>query len=238
LIEVSAILFLATFIRSAFGFGEALVAVPLLALIMPVERAAPVAVLVSITVAAIVIAQDWRDVHFRSATRLFLPTVVGTPLGLLMLTTVSGAVVKVILAAVIIAFSSYCLIGRRQFTLNDDRFAWIFGFFAGVLGGAYGMNGPPLVIYGAFRRWSPQHFRATLQGYFLPASMIVMGGYALTGFWTSAVTRDYLLALPAVVAAVVLGRVVNQRLSGDSFLRYVHIGLIATAVMLLVQSSG
>jgi uncharacterized membrane protein YfcA len=238
LIEISAILFLATFIRSAFGFGEALVAVPLLALLMPVEQAAPVAVLVSITVAAIVVAQDWRHVHFRSAARLFLPTVVGTPLGLLMLMVVSGDIVKMILAAVIIAFSSYCLIGRSRIVLNDDRFAWIFGFFAGILGGAYGMNGPPLVIYGAFRRWSPQHFRATLQGYFLPASMIVMGGYALTGFWTKAVTHDYLRALPAVFAAVVLGRAVNQRLSGDSFLRYVHIGLIATAVMLLVQSSG
>jgi uncharacterized membrane protein YfcA len=238
LIEISAILFLATFIRSAFGFGEALVAVPLLALLMPVEQAAPVAVLVSITVAAIVVAQDWRHVHFRSAARLFLPTVVGTPLGLLMLMVVPGDVVKVILAAVIIAFSSYCLIGQSRIVLSDDRFAWIFGFFAGILGGAYGMNGPPLVIYGAFRRWSPQHFRATLQGYFLPASMIVMGGYALTGFWTKAVTHDYLRALPAVFAAVVLGRAVNQRLSGDSFLRYVHIGLIATAVMLLVQSSG
>ncbi len=39
------------------------------------------------------------------------------------------------------------------------------------------MNGPPLVVYGGMRRWSPQHFRATLQGYFLPASVIGMAGY-------------------------------------------------------------
>ena len=50
---VLAVLFLATFVRSAFGFGEALIAVPLLALIMPVEVAAPVAVLISVTVAKI-----------------------------------------------------------------------------------------------------------------------------------------------------------------------------------------
>ena len=83
-----AVLFLATFIRSAFGFGEALVAVPLLALVMPVETAAPIAVLVSITVAAIVVAQDWRHVHFHSAGRLVLSTLIGTPLGLLLLTAV------------------------------------------------------------------------------------------------------------------------------------------------------
>jgi len=38
------------------------------------------------------------------------------------------------------------------------------------IGGAYGMNGPPLVAYGSLRRWTPpERFRATLQGYFLPA---------------------------------------------------------------------
>jgi hypothetical protein len=31
------------------------------------------------------------------------------------------------------------------------------------------------------RRWSPQHFRATLQGYFLPASIVAMIGYSLAG---------------------------------------------------------
>src|SRR5689334_12890615 len=93
------VLFLATVIRSAFGFGEALVAVPLLALLMPVEVAAPVAVLVSITVAFIVVAQDWRKVHFRSVGGLVFSTLFGIPLGLLLLRTASEPVVKAILAA-------------------------------------------------------------------------------------------------------------------------------------------
>jgi uncharacterized membrane protein YfcA len=67
-IEVAAVLFLATVIRSAFGCGEALVAVPLLALAIPVEIAAPLAVLASITVALIVVVQDWRHIHRRSAS--------------------------------------------------------------------------------------------------------------------------------------------------------------------------
>ena len=41
---VLAVVFVATFIRSAFGFGEALIAVPLLALLVPVGVAAPLAV--------------------------------------------------------------------------------------------------------------------------------------------------------------------------------------------------
>jgi len=98
--------------------------------------------------------------------------------------------------------------GRRPPELREDSRPWLLGcgFFAGVLGGAYGMNGPPLVMYGAMRRWSPQHFRATLQGYFLPASIVVMTGYWITGLWTAAVTHYYLLALPVALPTIFLGR--------------------------------
>jgi uncharacterized membrane protein YfcA len=98
------------------------------------------------------------------------------------------------------------------------------------------MNGPPLVIYGSLRGWSPQRFRATLQGYFLPASLVGMGGYWLAGLWTPAVTGQYLRALPAVAVAIFLGRAVNRRMSGRSFLVYVHIGLLIVGAVLLWQS--
>ena len=105
-LAVPAVLFLATLIRSTFGFGEALFAVPLLALLMPVEVAAPVAALVSITVAGIVMIEDWRKVHAGSAGRLVLSTVLGIPLGLVLLKTASEGLVKAILGVVIIAFAS------------------------------------------------------------------------------------------------------------------------------------
>jgi uncharacterized membrane protein YfcA len=235
-VGVLAVLFLATLIRSAFGFGEALVAVPLLAFLMPVEAATPVAVLASVTVAAVVLVQDWRHVQFRSAGRLLLTTLVGTPLGLWLLTAVPGPVVRAVLAAVLILFSGYSLLHPRLVELTNDRWAWAFGFVAGVLGGAYGMNGPPLVVYGALRGWSPQTFRATLQGYFFPASLMALGGYWLTGLWTPVVTRHFLVALPAIVVAILLGRIVNRRLAGPAFLRYVHIGLIVIGLMLLGHS--
>lgn len=235
-VQVSAVLFLATIIRSAFGFGEALIAVPLLALVIPVEVAAPVAVLVSITVAAIAVAQDWRHVQVRSAGWLVLSTLVGIPLGLLLLKIAAEPVVKMVLASVIIAFSLFTLLRPRTHELAHDRFAWFFGFSAGVLGGAYGMNGPPLAIYGSMRRWSPEHFRATLQGYFLPASIVGMFGYWLAGLWTSTVSRFYVDALPAIVAATFVGRAINQRMHPRRFLRYVHFGLIAIGAVLLLQA--
>jgi uncharacterized protein len=232
------IVFAATVIRSAFGFGEALVAVPLLALCIPLSIAAPLAVLVSITVAGIVVAQDWEKIHLGSTGWLVLSSLFGIPLGLLLLTSAHQRIVKATLAVIIMAFSAYSLIGRTPLELRRDSRLWlvICGFAAGVMGGVYGMNGPPLAVYGAMRRWSAQNFRATLQGYFLPASIIGMAGYWLTGLWTSAVTHYYLLSLPATLLAVFLGRVINSRLRGDIFLKYLYIGLAGIGALLLVQA--
>lgn len=237
-VHVLLVVFLATLIRSTFGFGEALVAVPLLALSIPIAIAAPVAVLLSITIAAVVVAQDWRKIHVRSTGWLLAPTFLGIPLGLVLLTSGRQQVVKAALAIVIIGFSGYFLLGKRPPELRHDSRAWLLscGFAAGVLGGAYGMNGPPLVIYGAMRRWSPQHFRATLQGYFLPASVVAMAGYWLAGLWVPLVTHYYLISLSVVFPAIFLGRVLNHRLEGDAFLKYVHGGLVCIGAVLLIQA--
>src|SRR5665213_2832326 len=237
-LHVLLVVFLATLIRSTFGFGEALIAVPLLAISIPIEIAAPIAVLLSIVIAAVVVVQDWRKIHVRSTGWLLAPTFFGIPLGIALLTSVHQHLVKGALAVVIVAFSGYSLAGKRPLQLHNDNRAWLLGcgLLAGVLGGAYGMNGPPLVIYGAMRRWSPQHFRATLQGYFLPAGIMAMAGYGWMGLWTSAVTHYFLIALVAAVPAIFLGRVLNHRLRGDAFLKYVHAGVVTVGIVLLVQA--
>ena len=235
-VQVLAVLFLATLVRSTLGFGEALVAVPLLALVMPVQVAAPLSVLVSITVAGVVVIQDWRNVHIRSAGWLVLSTLFGIPLGLLLLKTVPESIVKAILGAFIVAFAIYSLLVRKQRELSNDRLAPLFGFTAGVLGGAYGMNGPPLVVYGMLRRWTPAQFRATLQGYFLVASIVGMAGYALTGLWTPIVSGYFLLSLPLALIAIILGHAIHRRLSSTRFLICVNVGLALIGVLLLRQA--
>ena len=86
------------------------------------------------------------------------------------------------------------------------------------------------------RRWSPQHFRATLQGYFLPASIVAMAGYWFAGLWVPAVTHDYFISLAVAIPAIFLGRFLNHRLKGDSFLRYIHAGLVLIGAIVLAQA--
>ena len=237
-LHVLLVVFLATLVRSTFGFGEALIAVPLLAFTIPIAVAAPLAVLLSITIAAVVVAQDWRKIHLRSTGWLLAPTFLGIPLGIVLLRSAHQNLVKGALAIIIVAFSGYFLAGKTQPELRNESRAWLLGcgFIAGVLGGAYGMNGPPLVIYGSMRRWSPQHLRASLQGYFLPASIVAMAGYRFAGLWTPAVTHYYVISLPVALPAIFLGRFLNHRLKEDVFVKYVHAGLVCIGVTLLIQA--
>jgi uncharacterized membrane protein YfcA len=236
--EILLVVFIASLIRAIFGFGEALVAVPLLAFLVPVQIAVPLAVLLSIAIAFVVLVQDWRKIHLRSTAWLLLPTLAGIPIGIWLLRFAHQGMLKAALACVLLVFSVYSLVGKSKLHLERDSRAWMLGcgFLAGILGGAYGMNGPPLVVYGALRRWSPQHFRATLQAYFLPASAIAIIGYALAGLWTPPVTHYFLLSLLAAIPATLLGSVINRRLRGETFLRYVYIGLICIGVGLLAQA--
>lgn len=237
-IHVLVVIFVATLIRSAFGFGEALVAVPLLALRIPITVAAPLAVLVSVIVAGVIVVQDWRKIEVRSAAGLVISSLFGIPLGLLLLTRGNDQMVKLILGIIIAGFSIYSLTAKTRLHLEKDHPMWLLGsgFCSGVLGGAYGMNGPPLAVYGSLRRWSPQHFRATLQGYFLPASLVGLIGYTSVGLWVPAVTRYFLLSLPGTLVAIMIGRLLNHRLRGDGFFRYVYAGLIIIGGVLVVQA--
>jgi uncharacterized membrane protein YfcA len=137
LLHVLAGIFIVTLIRSAFGFGAALIAVPLLALSVSVEIAAPLAALVSIAVAAAVVVQDRRNIHFRSAGWLVLSTLLGR-LGFALLIRVDERLAKALLAILIVAFAAYSLFGRNRLLLQKDNRGWLFGygFCAGVLGGA------------------------------------------------------------------------------------------------------
>lgn len=237
-IYILVISFVATLIRSTFGFGESLIAVPLFIFFLPVEVAVPLSVLLSVLIALIVVVQDHKQIHFNSAKWLIIFAIPGIPLGLAILLYGSELMVKAGLGTFLIFYSLYALFGKNGLKLKKDNMLWLFicGFSSGIFGGAYGINGPPLVIYGNMRQWSARHFRATLQAYFLPASFIGIIGYLTKGLINTEVLWYFLISLPAVIPAVFLGRYLNHKLKNDSFFKYLYIGLVLIGIFLLFDS--
>jgi uncharacterized membrane protein YfcA len=236
-IAVLIILFFSTLIRAVFGFGNALIAMPLLAMTsIGMKTASPIVALMATALAFAILVKDWRIIDFKSTWRLLVSSIPGIPLGLMLLTGPYDKMGKIILALVIIGFSFYCLLRPRLMTFTQDWAAYPFGFISGILGGAYNSNGPPVVIYGTMRRWPPDCFRANLQGYFFPTNLIIIASHGLGGLWTPMVGWYCLLALPVVLVSLWLGNHLMRLIPRGHFDRYVHVILVVIGLVLFIQT--
>jgi uncharacterized protein len=236
-VAVLLIIFVSTLTRAVFGFGNALVAMPLLAMTpIGMKTATPLIALIAIILGLIIIVRDWHIVDLRSIWRLLVATVPGVPLGLILLKGPYENTGKIILALIIIVFSCYALFRPRLIRLKQEWTAYPFGFLAGILGGAYNSNGPPIAIYGTLRRWPPDRFRANLQGYFFPSSVIIVTGHGLGGLWTSEVGWYFLLSLPLLPLAIWIGNRINRTFRPGRFDQYIYILLILVGAILFIRT--
>ena len=234
LLPVVAILFVSTLTRSTLGFGDALIAMPLLVVTISVQIATPLVALMGFTIAITILARDWRDVDIKAAWRLIVSSLVGIPIGIMFLKGAPEQLVRGILGGVLILFGLYNLISPQLPKLEWQGFAYIFGLVAGVLGGAYNMNGPPIVIYTTLRRWPPGRFRATLQGYFFSSGVLILTSHALAGLWTPDVLRSFGYSLPFILLAVYLGGKLHTHIPRARFERFVYVFLVLIGVYLVV----
>jgi len=233
---VLAILFLGIAVQSTFGFGFALIAMPLLTMLLGLQTAAPLVALVAAVSCVVIVIESWRSIHFAGAWRLVIGSLAGIPIGLYGLTNLPEEIMQLVLGIVLVIFAVWSLARPHMMTLRGERSGYIFGFFAGILGGAYNVNGPPVVVYGALRRWGPAQFRATLQGFFLTSGGLVLVGHGATGLWTDAVIRMWIWAIGPALGAVFLGRFLNRRLPKERFTRWIHVLLLAVATLLLARA--
>jgi uncharacterized membrane protein YfcA len=230
------IIFISTFARSTVGFGDAMIAMPLLAMAVGRNVATPLVGLIAITISITILIKQWRNVHFKSVSMLIVSTFLGIPVGILLLKGVYDDVMKLILAIVIIIFSLYKIFKPKLFTLANDKFACVFGFLAGILGGAYNTNGPPVVIYGSLRQWDPAKFRVTLQGYFFPTGAMIALGHGIGGLWTKQVLVNFFVSLPVVFVAILLGGRLNSKIPKGKFDNCVYACLITIGIILLINT--
>lgn len=235
LLTVVAIVFVAALVHSTLGFGTALVAMPMLVTVLDVEVATPLVGLTMLTTIALLLVRAWRDLDVRAAMHLLAASIFGIPIGLLILRIAPHGLFKTGLGLLLIAVGLYNL--RSSVLPRLEHIGWthLFGFLSGVLGSAYNVNAAPVAVYGILKRWPPEGFRATLQGYFFPSTLLIVGSHAMAGLWTEDVFEFYLPAVPAIILAVVCGRIIGARIPVDRFQRVLYAALTAFGTLLLAQ---
>jgi uncharacterized membrane protein YfcA len=242
IILVVVVVFVGALMRATFGFGDAVVSMPLLAL-LPVSLHTSISLigLVGLTVAGLTVTTGWRHIDRPTLLRLVPATLVGILVGLALVTLVPAALVTRILGVFLIIYGGYLLtqllLARTTTHPLLIRLGWAlpFGFAAGMLGSAYNFNGMPIVVYGTLRRWNSARFHSTLQAHFLISGIFIVVGQALGGLWTANLFTLYGLSLPAILVATLLGIFLHRRIPTEKFKQYVYLIIVVLGMLLLVN---
>jgi uncharacterized membrane protein YfcA len=106
---------------------------------------------------------------------------------------------------------------------------------AGVIGGAVGTPGPPVVLYATTQGWGPRTIKANLQAFFVVNQAVILAGYGWAGLLTDEVWRlAAVFAVPAI-AGVALGVGLFNRVDPVRFRRIVFALLFVSGLALLAR---
>jgi uncharacterized membrane protein YfcA len=228
--------FFATLTRAVFGFGAALVAMPLLTLVVGVRVASPLMSLIGCLISVVILCKSWRNIDWKGMWQLTLASVVGVPVGLLFLKEAYGSAVKAGLGLLLILFGLYRLFNPKLAAVTGSWPAYVAGFIAGILGGAYNTAGPPIVVYGTLARWSADRFRATLQGYFLLVGLLILAGHSMSGSLTRNVWQFFCFSVPMIGVGTAVGTYLVRIIPQEQFRRYMYVLLLILGIVLVVNS--
>ena len=216
-IWVFLIVFVGIFVQGVAGFGLALVMMPLLSQMLGVTAAAPLVALIAAVAELTILLRYRQAVNFSAIWRLALASVIAAPLGVFGLRWLPADVALTGLGLVVSGYAIYALLRLHLPELVHSSWAYVFGFAAGLLSGAYNTSGPAYVIYGSCRRWEPAEFKGNLQGVFLTSGLTTILSHALSGHYTPMVWQYWLLALPAVALGLWAGARVDKKLNPKLF---------------------
>lgn len=228
------VIFAAYFIRGLTGFGSALVAVPLLVLVLPLKLVVPVVVLLDYLAAMSHGIRHFRHIQWRDLLPVLPFTLAGIVIALFLLEQVEAGLLTDALGLFIIGYAIYSLLPLPP--LHGSRlWAAPLGSLTGLVGTVFGTGGPFIVIYLTLRDLSKQAFRGTLATLFAIDGGMRLVGFTASGFYQ----RDNLLlvlaALPIMALGLYAGGHIHTSLSRQSFVRLVAVVLIASGASLLLK---
>ena len=236
LIATFGIVAIAAAAQAVTGFGFALLAVPLLALVMPVNTAVVVGSIASLAMSVVTAIRDRDHVHWRTAAVITAVAIVGMPLGLYLLVALPAPALTALVGVAVLV--STLLVWLRP-TLPEGRGTLTcIGLLVGALTTATGTNGPPLVAAFQSLGYGKQAFRATIAAIFVGCGVVSIGFFAFGHELTAAAVQACLVGVPGGFIGWWAGDDIFRRLDTHVFRVVVLVALVAASVVTLVRASA
>jgi uncharacterized membrane protein YfcA len=225
----------ASFVMGLAGFGIGLVSLAFLPYIMPPATAVVLMTLYAAVFALAIFVPVRRDFTPARLADLVVGTIAGTPLGVWALASLPASALNRLIGLMLLVAVALEWRGLYPDKLEGRRWGLGAGVLAGVIGGAVGTPGPPVILYATTQGWSPRTIKANLQAFFVVNQAVILAGYWWAGLLTREVWRFAgLFAGPAIVG-VAAGVALFNRTDPVRFRRIVFALLFVSGTVLLVR---
>lgn len=237
IVFASITLLIAYFIRGISGFGSGLIAIPVLALWLPLTFVVPLMLLLDFSASILLSGINLRQVNWREVRTLIPLSIIGITLGTYLLTSMPLQPMLITLAIFVAIFGIRSLLNLHGDKIISRWWAIPAGLSGGTIGALFGTGGPPYIIYLGHRINDKTVLRATFSGLILVEGTLRISSFAYAGLFSD--TRllwSYLVAMPIVAIGLTLGHRAHIGLSREQMMRLIGVLLLGSSASLLFKA--
>ncbi len=222
--------------KGGLGGGAGLLAVPLMALVIPPADAAAIMLPVLLVMDAMGLWAYRRDADWEALRVLIPGGLVGIVVAALVFGLMSDDLVRLVIGVIAVGFCLWRWLPRRAVTRPPPPSAGVFwgavGGFTSTLAHA---GAPPVNIYLLARRPEPAAFVATMVFLFAAVNLAKLPPYALLGLFTAANLLASAALAPVAVVGMGLGIALLRRLDTRLFYRLIYVSVFLTGLKLIAD---
>lgn len=226
----------AAFVQRVSGFGFGIFIMTVLPYLMPSygESTALSGLLASVT-SLIIVVRMWRHIHWKRLLPVLATFWIVSYFAVQCISLVGDGALKRVLGAVLILVSIYLYFFSKKVQVKATLPVQITaGTLSGVMGGFFGMQGPPVVPYFLASEPTKEGYVAIAQSYFLLGNLGMTFYRAGSGFLTPAVGQAWCYGVVAVLIGTYLGTLVFNRISALTLRKIVYLYMAVSGVIALL----
>jgi hypothetical protein len=237
LLLVSSIaIFLAAIVRGFSGFGFSLLSITAISIFMPAREIVPSIFLLEVAASINLIPSIWREIDWRGIGWLLLGYVVALPLGVYALANVPAPPMNIALGIFVIVTGIMMLKGFRLAKTPGAPAIVATGAASGVLNGAFGTGGPPVVLFYFSTPAAAAVGRASVIAFFLSTDTLGLLELWRNDLVTGQSFAQFIAWIPALLVGIALGAKGFKHMDQAKFRKAVLIILIGLAVVTLIKA--
>ncbi|HNX28726.1 MAG TPA: sulfite exporter TauE/SafE family protein [Syntrophomonadaceae bacterium] len=221
-ILVMLIIFLAAIIMGITSFGFAMIAVPLLNLLLPLKFLVPVLILYGVLIDIVLLLPIYKHLNLKGMGYLVGAGILGVPIGTWLLVVVDESIMKIAVGVLIIVSAWMLYSGLRVQIKNEKLGNVIAGFTSGILNGSLTMSGPPVIFFYSNQQLEKQVFRANLAFFFLVTTVFTVPVMMTSGLITPEVLNYAVTMSPSLLissAGILIGSKIGTSMNSTLFNR-------------------